>query len=151
MLYKPSFKSLAASVLFALWPVGTAALITYFFWNPNRKVLLFALGGFQVLLSGFLLLQAVLVHCNKLWLDDGGVRVAGPLAATQMAWTEIASAILRERANAVSRTDRMLVLRSRRDQLIFNTSTLSPEDEEAALQIIRARTILVVQRDKPSI
>lgn len=151
MFYKSSFKSVVASALFALWPVGTAALVTFFLWNPDRKVLLFAIGGLQVLLSCFLLLQAVLVHCNKLWLDERVIRVTGPLTATQMGWAEIVSALLRERVNAISRTDRMLVLRSRNDQLIFNTSVLSPEDEEAVLQIIRARTQLVVQRDKPSI
>lgn len=151
MLYKPSFESIVRSTMFALWPVGTAALVTYFFWNPDRKVLLLTLAGLQVLLSGFLLLQAVLVHCNKLWLDERGIRVAGPIIATQMAWAEIASALLRERVNAVSRTDRMLVLRSKSNQLIFNTSVLNPRDEEAVLQAIRARTNLVVQRDRPSI
>lgn len=150
MVYKPSLKSLLAALLLALWPVATAATLTYFFGNAKSRVLWVG-GGVMALFSLVLLFQAVFVHRQKIWIDERAIRVTGPRFDTRIAWSEIVNATIRERVNAISRTDRLLTIHSQHRRLVFNTSTLSVRDEEEVLAQIRCRTRLFVQRDKPTI
>lgn len=150
MVYKPSLKSLFASLLLAFSPLASAATLNYFFAGAKTLVLLIG-GGVMAVFSLVLLLQAVFVHRQKIWIDESAIRVTGPFFNTRIAWPEIVNATIRERVNAISRTDRLLTIHSRDEQLVFNTSTLSAPDEEELLATIRSRTRLFVQRDKPTI
>jgi hypothetical protein len=150
MVYEPSLKSLLASLLLALWPLASAVTLIYFF-GDSKSPMLWICGCISVLFSLVLLVQAVFVHRQKIWIDERAIRVKGLLADTRIAWSEIVNATIRERVNAISRTDRLLMIHSQDRQLSFSTSTLSPPDEEELLSQIRSRTRLFVQRDKPTI
>ena len=150
MVYRPSLKSLLASLLLALWPLASAATLIYFLGDGKSRVLWVG-GGVMALFSLVLLVQAVFVHCQKIWIDERAIRVTGPRVDTRIAWSEIVNATIRERVNAISRTDRLLTIHSQNRKLVFNTSTLSSPDEEEVLGQIRSRTRLFVQRDKPTI
>lgn len=150
MDYRPSLDAFWGSFFFGLTPALTAGLFAYFaggtagawFWVPS---------ALMFLLSLYLSVQCVLVFMDRLHLDERLIRAAGPLHKVEITWGEVTGAVLRERANPVSRTDRMLVIRSRRDTLIFHTSTLSEADEEEVLKLVRARVSLTVQRDRPAV
>jgi hypothetical protein len=130
--------------------VTTAATAIYFFGDSGSRVLWIG-GGIMAFFSLVLLVQAVFVHRQKIWIDERAIRVTGPTFDTRIEWSEIVNATIRERVNAISRTDRLLRIHSQDQQLIFNTSTLSSPDEEQLLDQIRCRTRLFVQRDKPTI
>ena len=77
--------------------------------------------------------------------------VSGPLIKVSIKWEDIVSAVLRERENAMSRTDHLLVIKSTDKMLSYNTSTLSDEDDRKVIEIVGKKTNLVVQKDKPTI
>ena len=138
------------SLFYGLSPALTAGIVLYFA-SGSAGWLLWILSGFMFLLALYLSVQCVFVHLNRLYLDDARIKTVNPLHTAELRWAEIVSATLRERVNSVSRTDRILILKSRRATLLFNTSTLSEPDETAVLAKVRAQTSLVVQRDKPTI
>jgi len=68
-----------------------------------------------------------------------------------MKWTDVLSAVLRERENVISRTDHLLIIQSSRHVIGFNTSSLSKEDEKTVLEMVGRKTPFVIQKDKPTI
>jgi len=69
-----------------------------------------------------------------------------------MRWQDIINALLRERVNVISGTDHLLILQSYDGHLLlFNTSTLDPENEEIVLRKVKEKTDLKIKRDSPSI
>lgn len=143
-------RAFCGSLFYSLSPALTAGIVLYFA-SGSGGWLLWIPSGFMFLLALYLSVQDVFVYLDRLYLDDARIRTANPLHTAELKWTEIVSATLRERVNSVSRTDRILILKSRRAELRFNTSTLSEPDETAVLAKVRAQTSLVVQRDKPTI
>jgi hypothetical protein len=99
----------------------------------------------------FLVIQAAMVHRQHLWIDSTGIAVQGPLAPSALLWAEVARAVLRERINVCSRTDRLLVIEGAGRMVVFNVSTLSPHDEQEVIATVREHTRLAVQRDKASL
>lgn len=150
MEYKPSKKSFLGSFLYGLSPMIVAGIVMYFL-AESAHFMMWVLSGVMILFSLYLSLQCIFVHMEKLYLEDDGIRTLGLLAKVAMRWSEIDSAVLRERNNAMSRTDNLLILESRDQKLIFNTSTLNPEDERQVLAKVREKTKLVIFKDKPSI
>jgi hypothetical protein len=63
-------------------------------------------------------------------------------------WSEVISAILRERRNAARRDDRLLVIQSRTAKIDFVTSTLTEEDEAQVLAMVDKHTRLVRAQDR---
>jgi hypothetical protein len=59
--------------------------------------------------------------------------------------------VLKERENAITRTDRLLILRDETQRVAFNTSTLSEANEARLLDFVRQRVNLVVEASKPSV
>lgn len=152
MEFKPSPRSFFGSLLLDFSPVIVAIIVTYFMYDSVAwKWLLWVADGFMALLSLFFLQQSIYVHLKKIYLDDHCIRTSSPLCVIELNWLNVTSAILRERINAMSRTDRLLMLQSNDGRiLIYNTSTLNPEDEEIVLQKVREKTNLIVHRDSPS-
>jgi len=153
MEFKPHAKSFFSSLVWALSPVITASIVTYFIYDSAAwKWLLWVADGFMALLSLFLLQQNIYVHLQKIYLDDYCIKVSSPLCTTELKWQDIVDALLRERINAMSGTDHLLILRSYGGHmLLFNTSTLDLKDEEIVLKKVREKTDLKVQRDSPSL
>lgn len=150
MKFRPTQKSFLASLVWALLPVILASIVTYFMYESAHWFLWVA-DGFLALLSFFLLIQSISVHRQAIYLDDYCIRTSSLLSTTEMKWCDIIKKMLRERANAMSRTDRLLILESSNDILMFNISTLSPEDEEKVLAMVRKKIDLEVHKDSPSI
>ena len=150
MIYKPTFKSFCGSILYNSTLLLGAAIFTYFVWERS-KTTVWLVDGITVLFFIFLLLQAISVHLKKLYIDDRGIATLGPLNKTGIEWNQITSAVLRERKNAISRTDRLLIVTSMSHLLVYNTSILRPTDESEVLEMVKRRTNLVTKVDKPSI
>lgn len=153
MEFKPSLKSFLSSLLWDFSPIIVAGMVTYFMYDSVAwKWLLLAADGFMALLSLFLSVQNVYVHLQKIYLDNYYIRTLSPFYTIELRWPDIVSALLRERVNAMSRTDHLLVLQGRNGRMLtFNTSILNPEDEEIVLKKVREKTDLKVQRDGPSL
>ena len=118
----------------------------------TAKWFLFIADSFMVLLSFFLLLQTIFVHLQTLYFDEYCIKTVSPLGIIELKWQDISDALLRERVNAISRTDHLLILKTYDGQMLtFNTSTLSPEDENFVLGKIARMVNLKVHRDAPSI
>jgi hypothetical protein len=149
--FNPSKKSFFKSLLLDFSPVITASVVTYCVYE-SAHWFLWVLDAGMVLLSLHLTLQTIVVHCKKLYIDEMYIITSSPLAKISFRWSEIAEAVLRERRNVMSRVDHLLMLRSQTGRLlVFNTSTLSPEDEDRALAKVKEKTNLIVYQDKPSI
>jgi hypothetical protein len=119
-------------------------------WEKRSTGLLVA-GGLMAALSLFLLLQDALVHLIWVEVDEAAISLKGPFGNSRLLWSEVAGAVLKERENAITRTDRLLILRSETERIAFNASTLSQVDEARLLDFVRQRINLVVERSKPSI
>ena len=150
MLYKPTMSSFLGSAAFSLIPAATAGTVTFFMWE-KASALLLAAGVLMGILSLILLLQDVMVHLRRLHVDELSVSVVGPLLRERIKWTEVAGAVLKERKNAMTRTDHLLIIRSAPKLLSFNTSTLSQNDEENLLAFVRSKVPVVVEGDKPAL
>jgi len=153
MKFNPSRKSFLGSLLWALSPVLVASIVTYFMYESiTWKWVLWIANGFMVLLSLYLFTQSIFVHLQTLYLDDSCIRTSSLLCTIELKWQDINNALLRERVNTMSRTDHLLMLQSYDGHMLFfNTSTLSPKDEETVLEKVREKTTLPVHRDSPSL
>ncbi len=150
MIYRPTFRSFLGSALYGLSPAAVAGVFTYLSYD-SASLWLWVLDAVVGLISIFLLLQAVFVYRQQLYLDETAIATAGPLGRQVAVWPEVTSAVLRERPNLLTRTDRLLVIEAPRGMVTFNISTLSPEDEREVLERVQACARLVIHRDKPSI
>jgi len=150
MEYKPTFTSFVSSLLYRLSPAIVLGIIMYFTADSARLVMwvLSAITGVYCL---YLLLQTTFVHLQRLYLDEERIRVSSPLSTIEMKWTDVLSAVLRERENVISRTDHLLIIQSSRHVIGFNTSSLSKEDEKTVLEMVGRKTPFVIQKDKPTI
>jgi hypothetical protein len=150
MVYKPSLKSFATSLVYDISPAGSVALVTYFVGNTAGLVFTI-LSGAMVLFSVVLVLNSVAVHLRKLYVNERGIAVRGMLSETAIPWASINRAVLRERKNAITRTDRLLIIESSYDLLSYVISTLSPDEEEKVLAVVRGKTQVVVYHDPQAI
>ena len=150
MRYKPTWSSFLGSAVFALSPAIVASVMTFFLWE-NVGVLMLIGDSVMAILSLFMLIQATFVHLQRVYVDEEMISVVSPLLRIQIEWSEVIAAILRERENVMTRTDHLLILRTRVRQILFNTSTLSNRDEEHLLDFVRRKVTLVVKKDKPSV
>lgn len=150
MEYRPSLASFLGSLLYRLSPAATAGLVLYLS-GPAARTLIWVLSALMGLFAVFLGLQTVLVHLNRLFIDETGVQVRGPLSDIRSRWEDIHHATLRERENAVSRTDHLLILMGPKIYLNYPTSILSPQDEASVLEEVRKRKKLVVLQDRPTV
>ena len=150
MIYKPSFASFLVSSLYGFTPAILAGVCTYFLADSTRLIMWIA-SGFMYVLSLFLFLQTVFVHLKKLYLDDNAIGVYGPFLRIAVRWQDVVSAVLRERENLMSRTDRLLVIKSGNHTVSYNFSTLSRKDENEVLELVKTKTHLVVKKNKSTI
>jgi predicted Na+-dependent transporter len=150
MEYKPTFTSFMSSLLYDLSPAIIAAIVMYFIADSARWIMWVA-SWIMVAFSLYLLLQTTFVHMRRLYLDEECFRVSSPLSTVEIRWSDVFSAVLRERENVISRTDHFLILQSSRHVIGFNTSTLSKEDEKTVLEVVSRKTPFVIQMDKPAI
>lgn len=150
MEYRPSWRAFGGSLVYDLSPVFMAAIVTYFAYESARWWLWVA-NAAMVLLSVYSCTQSIFVYLQRLHLDDRGIGATTVFGARAIAWTDVVNATLRERLNPITRTDRLLIVKSRRATMLFNTSTLSEADEEDVLAKVRARVPLLLQRDRPAI
>lgn len=148
--FRPSLASFLGAAAYSLIPAATAGLGTYLLWEKRSTGLLVA-GGLMAALSLFLLLQDVVVHLIQVEVDEGAISLIGPFGRSRMRWSEVEGAVLKERENAITRTDHLLILRSRTARIAFNASTLSEANEARFFDFMRQRINLVVERSKPSI
>lgn len=150
MWYKPSIKSLFGSLVWDFSIALLAALMTFFAYESHPRIVLVLdiIAGMMVFV---LLIQTIYVHCNKIYIDNRCVMTSSPLCTIRIQWEEVTSALLRERRNAMSRIDHLLVLQGGNSLICYNTSTLDPRDEEALLNNVRLMVRLDVKEDKPSV
>lgn len=148
--YRPTLDSFLRSFIYGASPLIGIGLV-YYFSDGKLRTPIWIGSGIMVLISLSFLLPAVFVHATWIEVGERGVRVGSLGRPVRIAWQEVTSALLRERENAVTRTDRMFLLDSADGRLIFHPSTLRPADEEALLAFIREHVRLVVQRDAPGV
>ncbi|UCF67402.1 MAG: hypothetical protein JSV80_16785 [Acidobacteriota bacterium] len=149
-IYRPSRSGLFRSVLFSLLPAGVAAVVVWLA-GSHMNWMGWVASGLMGLLTLYLFLQTVFVFATKIACDERGLAVLAPLGAIGILWSDVKRAVLRERVNALSRTDHMLVLTGSAKEVVCNPSVLAPEDEQRLLDCVRAHVTVIVQRDKPSI
>jgi len=150
MELRPTFSSFVSSSLYRLSGLVVAAIFIFFTYEEATAFDWF-LDVAMALFSLWCFLPCLPVHLQKLQLDEYGIRLSGLFGVTAIPWESTTSATLRERANAVSRTDRLLIVRGPDGTIVFPTSTLREGDEKCALEIVRRHVNLVVQRDKATI
>ena len=147
-LYRPSFRSFLGCIAYSL-SMALVAGIVLFMTRPHPGVLIW-IGSILMLLFSFALcVQDVVVHLIQLEISSLGIRTFGGITpARAMLWSEITEALLRERHNPVSRTDRLIILKSHRGMMNYSLSVLSRSDEQEALEELNRRTRLVVMQDR---
>jgi len=150
MYYKPTIKSFFSSLVWNFSLAIAAAIITFFGYGTYPRIII-VLDVIVGIIVFVMLVQTIVVHCNKIYVDDACLMTSGLLNTTKMRWEEITSATLLERKNAMSRTDHLLILAGRNNLISYNTSVLSTQDEDTVLKKIMSKTNLVIKEDKPSI
>jgi hypothetical protein len=149
--FHPSFGSFIGSVVFAASPALVVATVHYFM-DLHPGVLIWIGSGLMLSMSFALFLQAIFVHLVRLEISAIGIRTFGGLSAAQaIRWSDVTEATLRERHNPVSRTDRLVILRSRSSMMNYPVSILSHSDELKVVEELNRRTKLVVIQDRPAI
>jgi 4-hydroxy-3-methylbut-2-enyl diphosphate reductase IspH len=94
---------------------------------------------------------SITVHLQRVEVDDYHIALVGPFNHGEIRWSEAMGAVLKERENIMTRTDRLLIVRGLNELLFINISTFSEKDEEKLLDVVRRRMPVVVERSKPSI
>ena len=150
MHYRPTIKSFFGSLVYDCWILFLAAILTFFAYRTCPRIIL-VFDIIAVVITLVLLTQTIFVHCTKIYLDDERVITSSPLSRTEIYWQDVTEAILYERRNIMSRTDHLLLLRTRNSMISCNTSTLDPSDEERVLGMVRSKTNLAVRRSRPSV
>lgn len=149
--YHPSLGSFLGSIAYGASPAATAGVVLYL-RGPESGNLLWIASLLMGLFALVLCLQAVFVHLNRLEMNERGIGVADPLTGSRwMRWEDVVDATLRERRNPVSRTDHLLILRSRSTMINYPLSILSRGAEEHVLAELRARTKLITIQDRPAV
>jgi len=147
--YRPTFASFLAALPISLSPAVVAAIIVWFL-DPGTalKVVsaLFALFALHNVIGD------VFVHLGAIHVDERGIMMKGSLGDLRaIEWREVTGAVLRERENPITRTDRLLIIDSDDKRVMFNTNVLKPADEAALLAMVRRHAPLVVERDTPAV
>jgi uncharacterized membrane protein YhaH (DUF805 family) len=154
--YKPTVSSFVNSILWDISP-ATVALVGYYFTHEKASEkglgwLVVVVTVAMCLWSLLLLLPTLTVHSKRVTLDERSISVTGLFGTTTIGFSQIDGAVMRERVNLVSRTDRLIIIHSVAGQLLtFNPSTLSRKDEEDFLRELRKHVPLEVVRDKPTL
>jgi hypothetical protein len=147
--YRPTFASFLASLPIALWPAAVAAVVV---WLLEPGIVLKVFSALMVIFALHNVISAVFVHRTSLYVDPHGILMKGSLGGlTSIEWTDVTSAVLRERENPVTRTDHLLIIDSDRHRLMFNTHILKLADEKELLETVRRHVPLGVHRDTPAV
>lgn len=148
--FRPTVASFLSAAVYSLTPAAIAGLGTFLLREKRGAGLLVA-GTLMVALSLVLLLQDALVHLIRVEVDEAAISLIGPSGRSHLPWPEVVGAVLKERENVITRTDHLLILRSKTQGVAFNTSTLSESNEALLLDFVRQRVNLVVEASKPSL
>lgn len=124
--------------------------MTFFIWEEAGALMLIV-GTLMGLLSLILLVQDVFVHLQRVYVDERCLTLVSPLGRQLIAWSDLTGAVLKERNNAMTRTDRLLLLQGQTSRVLFCPSTLSEIDEQRLLRFVRSKTVVVVEQSKPAI
>lgn len=149
--YRPSFRSFFGSLVFDSSPLLVVAAV-YYFKGFHQGLLLGIVSAGMVLYSVFLVVQSCVVFLGRLEMSPVGIRsftAFGPMPFIK--WVDINYAMLRERQNPVSRTDRLLILQTPRAKMNFPVSILSREEEQEVIDEVKRRIHLVVTEDRPAV
>jgi len=149
--FRTSFKSFLGSLAYSVSPAVVVGVVRYL-KGPQLGVLIWIISALMLVYVFTLCLRDVLVHLVRLEINLTCIRVIGPFSQERLLrWEDISEATLRERRNAVSRTDHLLILKSRCTTLNYPLSVLSRPAESAVLDELRRRTRLLVIQDRPAI
>lgn len=149
-VFQPARSAALRSLVIAVSPALVAAIMVALV-GPHMRLFGWAASVVSAIVTVYLVIQTASVFASRIVVDERGIAMIGPLGRTAIAWAEVGQAVLRERVNALTRTDHMLVLTGGRNKLICHPSTLSRQDEDRLLTHVRSHVTLIVQRDKPSI
>lgn len=148
--FRPTFVSFLSAAAYSSTPAATAGLCTFLLWE-KRGIGLLVAGALMATLSLVLLLLDAMIHLVQVKVDEVAISLAGPFGRKCLPWAKVQSAVLKERENTISRTDRLLVLRGASQRVEFNVSTLSVTDEARLLDFVRQKVPLMVEASKPSV
>ena len=147
---KPTFRSFMISFLYDCSPAIMAAIVTYFLHGKigNWVVLLDVLAG---LFCIFLLIQTILVHLRKFSLFEEGIVISGIGRPRGFRWEDFEKAVVRERHNLLSGTDKLLILYFKQGgSIAYPVSVLSKRCENEVLREVRRRVPTSSIFDNPS-
>jgi hypothetical protein len=149
--FRPTLWSFVGSSLYGCTPAIAAAIATYFQYDKHPTLILIA-DGITILLCLFLLFQCIVVHLQRLHITDEGIIIAGCWATYGIRWDDMQKAVLRERRNILSGTDKLLVIHGQADSKIgFPVSILSSAAQNDVMREVRRRINVSSVFDKPSI
>lgn len=149
--YKPTPAFLMMQIPFSLSPavlgVAIALLLQertgWWIWIPGSAGVLLALNS---------LISDVVVYSSRIILLDEGILTRRLGTTSAIPWPAVMSVALRERKNAVTRTDHLLLFKlTNGGHQSFCASTLPPEEEQDLLARIRERFPVSVFQDKPTL
>jgi hypothetical protein len=151
MKYHPTFRSFLSSAAVSISPTATAGVVVYIQWPDVGRILLL-LSGLMGLFTAMLLLQDILVHLATISVDDRGISVQGPLrGSSHVSWSNVRQTTLRERRNAVTRTDHLLIVEAGGHSVSYPTSALAESDEAQLLDVVRRHVPIVTRVDRAAV
>jgi hypothetical protein len=149
--YHPTFRSFLSSISVSLSPAASAGFVVYVQWPEVGRILLFV-SGLMGLFSVSLLLQDILVHLGTICVDDRGISLNGPLyVSPHVPWSNVRQATLRERRNALTRTDHLLIVEAAERSIVYPISVLSQSHEAQLLDVVRRHVPLVTHVDRATV
>ena len=149
--FRPTLTSFVLSSLYRMTPAMTAIAVTYFFYHKSGVVLII-LDVLTGLFCIYLILQTIIVHLQKNSLLEDGIVISGLSRPYGLRWSDVDKAIVRERHNLLSGTDKLLVVISKRgNSIAYPVSVLSRDDQNEILREVRRKTPTSTVFDNPTI
>jgi hypothetical protein len=149
--FKPTLRSFVLSSLYGFSPAIGASTVTYFQYEKH-PTLTMVIDGITLLVCLLWLVQGIVVHLQQLYITDEGIVISGWAAPYGLQWSDIRRAILRERHNILSGTDKLLVIIGPGEKkLNYPVSILSTTDQTEGMQEVRRRIAVSSVFDEPTV
>jgi len=149
--FRPTLWSFVHSSLYRMTPAMTGAAIVYFFYEKNGAIAVVT-AVLSALFCIYLLLQTIVVHTQRIYLLDDAIVISGIGRPYGIPWSEVEKAVVRERHNLLSGTDKLLVIVSRQGaQMAYPVSILSRDAQKHVLREVRRRVPTSSVFDDPTV
>ena len=149
-IYKPTLRSFICSVGYLSILLLPPATVTYVYYHksPTFVVTVDVLVGLVFIWQ---LWSTIIAHRNVVVVSYEGIGVRNMFAARFLEWESVKGALIRERHNKISRTDRLVKIESIDGEvLMFPLSVFSRAAEIEIMERLRRHAPTSTQIDPPS-